>query len=174
MKSILFITVMLSVSFCFAQQRTAKGEVLVTTVGSFGGVNNASSERSGRDATQMEYKQTTTKTKDGGTATLIKFITETEPENLKAENKKIVSEALAFSVYPNPARSEINIKVTGNAASDKYIVRIKNLVGQNIFEQPFNDKQLKIDVSAFPRGFFLVNVCDEKGTKCHTQKLMIE
>lgn len=166
MKTFFSIALSLSTCFCIAQQRKATVSVTQTAFGSFG----KSMPQSGKVIEPLPAQK---KTADGGKATMVKFNSK-KPKVPKEEKKKINEEALVFSVYPNPAHSEINIKVIGIAPNDKYIVRIKNLVGQNIFEQPFNDKQLKINVSAFPRGFFLVNVCDEKGTKCHTQKLMIQ
>jgi hypothetical protein len=72
-------------------------------------------------------------------------------------------------IYPNPAKKEINIEVTDG----KYVARIKNSLGQEIFQQQFT-KQLKIDSSQFPKGLYLVEVCIAEGKSCHTEKIIIQ
>jgi len=89
------------------------------------------------------------------------------------ETKKAIAEDnIKMSVFPNPARNEINIKITGTR--EKYLLRIKNLMGQSIYEQQFSEKQMKIDSSQFPKGFFLVEVSTIEDTACRTEKVVIQ
>ncbi|MBI4947671.1 MAG: T9SS type A sorting domain-containing protein [Bacteroidetes bacterium] len=89
---------------------------------------------------------------------------------------EVSSNSLKFKVFPNPAKREINIQVISDkptANSEKYIARIKNALGQNIFEQKF-EKELKINTSAFKQGIYFVEVCTAEGVVCHTEKVVLE
>lgn len=89
---------------------------------------------------------------------------------------KYINSNSLISIYPNPAMNELNIKVnfeTQQMASENYIVSIINLFGQEIFKKDFI-KQLKIDVSRFPKGLYLVESCTSEGEVCHTEKILIE
>jgi len=100
-----------------------------------------------------------------------------------AGENNLSSSNLKFKVYPNPTKAEINIEVEGKE-NKNYIVRITNPLGQKVAEKKFN-KRIEVDVSAFSKGLFLVEVCIEmedvrgqraegKGQKCHTEKVVIE
>jgi len=85
-------------------------------------------------------------------------------------------QGLKFKIYPNPAKKEINIEVAGDkgkASSEKYIVRIKSSIGQEMFQQQFT-KQVKIDTSQFPKGLCMVEVCTSEGKLCHTEKVVLQ
>ena len=89
--------------------------------------------------------------------------------NLQMQNLK-------FKVFPNPAKKELNVEIQNEIEKNtnkKYIVRIKNSAGQEIFRKDFS-KQLKIDTSQFQKGFFLAEVCTAEGKVCHTEKVVIE
>lgn len=77
---------------------------------------------------------------------------------------------LKFKVYPNPAKNNITIETQENKI---FVVHITNPLGQQVIKKSFN-KKTEVDVSSYGKGLFLVEVCNEKGVKCHTQKLMIE
>lgn len=82
-----------------------------------------------------------------------------------------------ISCFPNPARSEINISiqdVNKNKLNELYTVRINNLLGQTIFEQKFMTKLIRIDVSKFPKGSFIVEVYTSEGNTLNTQKITIQ
>lgn len=80
------------------------------------------------------------------------------------------SNKLKFKVYPNPAKNNITIETEENKI---FIVRITNSIGQKVSEEKFQ-KKIEVDISSFRKGLFLVEVCDEKGIKCHTKKVLIE
>ncbi|MBI4945621.1 MAG: T9SS type A sorting domain-containing protein [Bacteroidetes bacterium] len=92
---------------------------------------------------------------------------------------------LKFKVYPNPAKREINIELTASPQPSPkergFVARVKNSLGQNIFEQKF-EKELKINTSDFRKGIYFVEVCDltpnpspgGEGRLCHTEKIVLE
>jgi hypothetical protein len=85
--------------------------------------------------------------------------------------------AIGISCFPNPATSEINIAVEGlnkNVLQELFTVRIKNLTGQNIFEQKIASKMIQLDVTQFPNGFFIVELYDSRGIMLNTQKVVIQ
>lgn len=92
-------------------------------------------------------------------------------------------EQIKFKVYPNPAKREINIELPEASPKDslrrsqksegKYIVRIKNSVGQKIYEQKFQ-KKLVLNTSGFKQGIYLIEVCTLENVVCHTEKVVIE
>jgi len=79
-------------------------------------------------------------------------------------NNKLVS------LFPNPATDYFTIETQENR---KYVLRVTNNIGKQIIKQSFQ-KKIEVNVSAFGKGLFLVEVYDELGTKCHTQKVLIE
>lgn len=83
---------------------------------------------------------------------------------------ELSNNSLKFKVYPNPAKNNITIETTEDK---KFIVHITNPLGQQIITQSFQ-KKTEVDVSAFGKGLFLVEVCDEKEVKCHTEKVLVE
>ncbi|MBI4946475.1 MAG: T9SS type A sorting domain-containing protein [Bacteroidetes bacterium] len=84
---------------------------------------------------------------------------------------------LKFKVFPNPAKREINIELTASPhPSPKergFVARIKNSLGQNIFEQKF-EKELKINTFDFRKGIYFVEVCTVEGEVCHMEKVIIQ
>jgi cytoplasmic iron level regulating protein YaaA (DUF328/UPF0246 family) len=79
-----------------------------------------------------------------------------------------------FSVYPNPAQSEIIVSVF--LEKNKCIsIEIKNILGQTIktitdrsFENGNNE--IKIDLSNYPKGIYFVQL--ENGNKRYTNRFM--
>ena len=84
---------------------------------------------------------------------------------------------LKFKVYPNPAKKELNIEVTTSPQPSQkergFLARVKNSLGQSIFEQKF-EKALKINTSGFKQGIYFVEVCTSEGKLCHTEKVVVE
>ncbi|HET8572245.1 MAG TPA: T9SS type A sorting domain-containing protein [Edaphocola sp.] len=61
--------------------------------------------------------------------------------------------ALSFSVFPNPAAKNLYIKYS-DAAIEK--VRITNVLGQKVLEEPFKDTP--VDISALPSGDYFISI----------------
>jgi hypothetical protein len=73
-----------------------------------------------------------------------------------------------LSVYPNPAREEVNIAVSGMINT----VKILNNMGQLVFNQVVNQADLKINTSNFSKGVYYLEIQTDKGIS--TEKLIIE
>lgn len=74
------------------------------------------------------------------------------------------------SIYPNPTNSYIYLD------SDKKIdplnINIYNLIGEEIdFEADFAESKLRIDMSTFQEGVYVVKVCNDQN-KCSMQKII--
>jgi hypothetical protein len=68
-----------------------------------------------------------------------------------------------FSIYPNPSKSELNIKLVQNNNSTK--VEVYDILGKRIFLTSLFDLQSKIDVSKWDTGVYLVRVTSDNGTQ---------
>ena len=94
-------------------------------------------------------------------------ILDCNPSNLKNPNQKDCStfvgvnefdkQHIELLVYPNPAVEFITIDLKEmNSANN--VVEITNTLGQVVFTQTANENMLKVNVSAFPNGAYIVNV----------------
>ena len=77
---------------------------------------------------------------------------------------------IAFSLYPNPAINYLFV----SGKLDKKQILILNSIGSVVFEQETANGQelLKIDISKFPRGFYLVLLKGDEGSA--TEKLILK
>ena len=68
---------------------------------------------------------------------------------------------LAVSVFPNPAKSELNVSYYLKEASD-VTIRITNVTGKEVYTTSVKGGQLlqnaKVDVSNFPTGVYFLNI----------------
>ena len=76
-----------------------------------------------------------------------------------------------FSLYPNPAKDEVNIQLY--ALDIVYgTIEITNVNGQMLYSKAiYNEKQIQINVDDFTAGIYFVNITSENMNK--TEKLMI-
>ena len=81
--------------------------------------------------------------------------------------------AAGFTVYPNPARSRLDIGFATPGAS-AYYVRVTDAVGRTIYMLPRPQLQDGIDVSRFGKGVYYVQLTDEKTRITTTQKFVKE
>lgn len=81
-----------------------------------------------------------------------------------------LSNQFAFDVFPNPNKGQINISLSGN--SEKYDLRIYNMLGENVYSQSIKEQSSSINLN-LKSGLYLVNVLDENGNTS-TQKLIIQ
>jgi len=77
-----------------------------------------------------------------------------------------VASASPISIYPNPASSELNIAVSGNAFEIKNTA-IFSITGQKVMEST----ESKINISSLNTGIYIVNVKADNNTT-YTQKLV--
>jgi len=71
-------------------------------------------------------------------------------------------------VYPNPATSEINIKIEALTEKDNSTIRIYNSFGSIVYSEEFIRTQYilikQIDISRFAKGVYFINVNADANT----------
>lgn len=78
-----------------------------------------------------------------------------------------------FAMYPNPARQQATLDLSGMAAAAQVTVAVKNLQGQVlIFQKENGGGLLPLDVSGWAKGIYLVEVTGNKGRMI--KKLVVE
>jgi trimeric autotransporter adhesin len=75
-----------------------------------------------------------------------------------------------FAIYPNPAQTQLVIE---SKEQSPRLVVIRNLNGQEVYRGRFSQRT-QIDISSFPRGMILVDVCEENGRKCVSERIILE
>jgi hypothetical protein len=75
-----------------------------------------------------------------------------------------------FAIYPNPAQTQLVIESKEHSPR---LVVIRNLNGQEVYRGRFSQRT-QIDISSFPRGMILVDVCEENGRKCVSERVILE
>ena len=78
-------------------------------------------------------------------------------------------------IYPNPARTNINISFSNNKVQYEYTVKIINMVGQEVFHSKVYQPIYHIDVSNWTwKGIYLVQVTDKIGNNVEMKKVIIQ
>lgn len=82
-------------------------------------------------------------------------------------------------VYPMPAKTELNIRLTPKLLKSTKEISIVNLIGREVSHQRISDDHQYNDVKffnlqQFPNGIYMVIAKDEFGNILHTSKLCIE
>lgn len=67
-----------------------------------------------------------------------------------------------LKIYPNPAASEINIEMAGNAGLRKANLRITDITGKVIMVASFEGNKTRLDVSALTAGLYFIRICDNE------------
>lgn len=78
-------------------------------------------------------------------------------------------ESLLVSIYPNPARSYLNIELPNDDAS---LIRIINMKGSIIYEKQINSSKHVIDVHYFSKGVYLLSI--QTSTDLVRRKVIID
>ena len=76
-------------------------------------------------------------------------------------------EASLFNVYPNPAKSVVNITSTSNEA---FGVSVYNLLGKQVLR--VENVQSQLNISSLNPGLYFLNMT--QGSNISTQKLVIK
>lgn len=72
-----------------------------------------------------------------------------------------------FSVYPNPAKEEINLQLALQDQADNVVVRLMDLAGRTILQRDYQNIQrefLSYNVSSLPGGTYFIQVTTADGT----------
>lgn len=75
-----------------------------------------------------------------------------------------------FEMYPNPAKSTVNILV--DKLNSKAILIITNIYGKQLYNQLLNDGNNVININSFSKGIYLVNITTDESVE--TKKLIID
>jgi len=80
-----------------------------------------------------------------------------------------VSNGITFSLYPNPARTQVFVEVDqpGNAT----VITLRNILGQTLISQVISTTQAQIDLSLLANGVYLVEL--RQGEKSAVKQLVI-
>jgi D-alanyl-D-alanine carboxypeptidase len=81
--------------------------------------------------------------------------------------------ASSFSIYPNPARGQLNIKLNDLSPVDNYQVQIYNTTGQLIYQSNLPDIINPVNTQNWANGIYFVKVI-RKGMKPVTRKIIVE
>jgi len=66
-----------------------------------------------------------------------------------------------FKLYPNPATSVLNVDFGKNSDYDMQVI---NIIGEVIWSEHVSDKQAIVDVSAYPKGAYILKISDGEGS----------
>jgi Peptidase C10 family/Spi protease inhibitor/Secretion system C-terminal sorting domain len=83
-----------------------------------------------------------------------------------------VSDKTAITVYPNPSQGIFNFNITGNNSS--YIIKIYNVLGQEIYSSLINSGKTEIGLANQSKGIYLYKVLTQSGETISTGKLVVE
>jgi len=67
-----------------------------------------------------------------------------------------------LKIFPNPAGSELNIKMAGNANLRKEYFSIADITGKVIIEAYFEGNNASIDISLLTNGLYFIRICDNE------------
>jgi len=85
---------------------------------------------------------------------------------LSLEDMKINDNSI--TIYPNPARSEINISSESIINS----IEIYNTLGQKVYQTMVNNKSKNIDINSLSKGIYIIGITTDKGYI--NKKLIVE
>ena len=75
-------------------------------------------------------------------------------------------------VYPNPAKSLVNIDLPISDIDKVYTVKVVNILGQTVLSKMMNFFDNKIEVSQLTDGFYNVILLDSNNGIFHTSKIL--
>jgi hypothetical protein len=80
-----------------------------------------------------------------------------------------VSSEIIFSVYPNPASSQVLVQV--DQLHNSTVLNLRNILGQTLISQVISTAQTQLDLSALANGVYLVEI--RQGEKTAVKQLVV-
>lgn len=68
-----------------------------------------------------------------------------------------------FTFYPNPVQAEVHINLLNEGPVGRNL-QIINSIGQTLLEKKISGRQITLDVSMLPKGMYIIQLTDEKGS----------
>ena len=91
----------------------------------------------------------------------------------KVENTDLYSD-LNFLSYPNPTNSILNIEI-GEIGESDLNISLFDLQGRELYtSKNINDKRIKIDMSSFVSGSYILQIYDALGKRVYSNKIIKE
>jgi hypothetical protein len=78
---------------------------------------------------------------------------------------------IEFSVFPNPVEEELRIDFSGSIPKNT-VVRITNVEGKIVMEQPIEQQNTILNLSNFPKGSYILLLTDTEGEWMKSYKLL--
>lgn len=80
-----------------------------------------------------------------------------------------------IKVYPNPAKTHLNISFSDYAVQNGFTVQIKNSLGQTVFSSSGNQQLFNINLSSWSgKGLYMVHVINKQGITVDIKKVVIQ
>lgn len=75
----------------------------------------------------------------------------------------------SLTVFPNPARDEINIKISDNRLSQEFVIELIDLTGKRVFTKAlvFKDPNYSINASTFQSGTYFLKLTSNNQTSTY-------
>ena len=79
------------------------------------------------------------------------------------------------TIYPNPANDHITIDCGTLANVSGWNIKITNILGQEVFNQPMNTQQYVVPLNTWTgQGVYFVKIYDAQGTLVNTKKIILQ
>lgn len=76
-------------------------------------------------------------------------------------------------IYPNPTSGQITVIIPGASQGKTDVLIVRDLIGRTIYSNTINsDQQYNIDLSAYPGGYYFVQLTSDAGTM--TRKVILD
>jgi hypothetical protein len=98
---------------------------------------------------------------------------ETEVKVDNVEDKTIISNDFALTVYPNPANETLHISIQGLSDEDNAVIEIANVSGQVVYKGKAQNIVLDVNINNLPKGMYFVMVRTEK-QMLKVEKVIVE
>lgn len=105
------------------------------------------------------------------------FVNKTTKELVRIDNpnvlgiQKATANVLSFSVFPNPANTNLSVKVD-NPSNKLWSIKMTDMAGHVLYSSSTNGSLQNIDASTYAKGLYLIMVSSKDGTSA--KKIIIQ
>jgi hypothetical protein len=81
----------------------------------------------------------------------------------------------SVNIYPNPANDQITIDCGNLANVVGWNIKITNMLGQEVFNQPMNTQQYVVPLNSWTgQGMYFIRIYDSSSNLVNTKKIILE